>query len=252
MEPNQNPKAPSILNIPTAIIIAGAIIAVSIIWTQKPVQNNSVATKSTTPTLKPIGKDDYILGNPDAKIKIVEYSDPSCPFCKMFHNTMRQVMNTYGKDGNVAWVYRAFPLNKQGTRSDGGILHPNAGKESEAIECAGSLGGNEKFWAYTNRLYEVTPSVTGDTPNGLDQKELPNIAKYVGLNVDDFKDCLDNSKFKDKIESQYTDGINLGIEGTPYSIMIIPNGKNIAIPGAISYDNMKQTIDVVLKDASSQ
>ncbi len=250
MESNQ--KTPAILNIPTAIIIAGAIIAISIIWTMKPVKVTNTVQKSETATLKPIDKNDYILGNPDAKIKIVEYSDPSCPFCKMFHNTMRQIMNTYGKDGKVAWVYRAFPLNKQGTRSDGGILHPNAGKESEAIECAGYLGGNEKFWAYANRLYEVTPSVTGDTPNGLDQKELPNIAKYIGLNVSDFKDCLDNSKFKDKIESQYIDGANMGIEGTPYSIMITPNGKSVAIPGALPYENMKQAIDAILSDTASQ
>ena len=249
----ENQKAPSFLNIPTAIIVAGAIIAISIIWTSKPapgtVSINTGEGILAGNTLKPVTTDDHILGNPNAKIKIVEYSDPSCPFCKVFHNTMRQVMNEYGKGGNVAWVYRSFPIDKPGTRSDGGILHPNAGKEAEAMECADFLGGNDKFWAYTNRFYEVTPSVTGDSPNGLDQKELPKIAEYIGLDIDDFKNCLDTGKLKDKVKKQYQDGLKFGIEGTPSSIIITPNGKNIAIPGAQPYESMKQAIDALLLES---
>ena len=250
---DSNPKAPAFLNIPTAIIIAGAIIAVSIIWTMKPAQTAKSPTENALAgnTLKAVTTDDHILGNPNAKIKIVEYSDPSCPFCKTFHNTMRRIMNEYGKSGNVAWIYRSFPIDKPGSRSDGGILHPNAGKEAQAMECADSLGGNDKFWAYANRFYEITPSVTGDTPNGLDQKELPKIAEYIGLNASDFKNCLDSGKFKDKVEQQYQDGLNFGIEGTPASIIITPSGKNIAIPGAQPFESLKQAIDALLLEYRS-
>ena len=239
----------SILNIPTAIVIAVAIIAGSIIYSINPgeTKGRDVAiTPSAIDSLEPISDSDYILGNPNAKIKIVEYSDTSCPFCKIFHNTMKRVISEYGKSGDVAWVYRHFPIDKPGTRPDGGVLHPNAGREAQATECAGSLGGNDKFWAYTNRLYEVTPSVTANTPDGLDPKELPKIAEFVGLNVNDFKSCLDNGKYKDKVEKQYQDGLKIGIQGTPSSVMITPSGKNIAIEGAQPYETVKASIDALL------
>jgi len=247
---SSNPKAPSIMNIPTAIIIAGAIVAGSIIFTMRSPQATQSPTEPVLAgnTFRAVSTEDHILGNPNAKIKIVEYSDTSCPFCKVFHNTMRRIISEYGKDGNVAWIYRSFPIDKPGTRPDGGILHINAGHEAQALECAGSLGGNDKFWAYTNRLYEITPSVTGTSPDGLDQKELPKIAEYIGLNITDFKNCLDSGKFKDKVEAEYMDGLNFGIEGTPSSIIITPSGKNIPIPGAQPYESVKQAIDALLAD----
>jgi protein-disulfide isomerase len=217
MEPTQTKP---ILNIPTAIVIAGAIIAGALIYMKSPTPSRQVAQEpSFEQDFKGVTAQDHIFGNPTAKIKIVEYSDPSCPFCKVFHNTMRNIMSTYGTTGNVAWIYRSYPLDKPA--ANGSILHPNAGRESQALECAGSLGGNDKFWSYTNRLYEVTPSVTGNTPNGLDQNELPKIAKFVGLNVTDFNNCLATGKFKEKVDSEFLDGVNIGIQGTPTSIIVL-------------------------------
>lgn len=247
----QESKPQSVLNIPTAIIIAGAIIAGSVIYVMKPANSGTSSNpilQSNEVVLKAVTENDHILGNPTAKIKIVEYSDPSCPYCKVFHNTMRKIIAEYGKSGNVAWVYRHFPIDKPNTRPDGGVLHPNAGHEAQAMECAGALGGNDKFWAYTNRLYEITPSVTGNTPDGLDQTQLPKIAEYVGLNVTDFRTCLDSGKFKDKVEGQYMDGLNMGIQGTPSSIIVTPDGKNIPIAGAEPYESVKKAIDAILAD----
>lgn len=100
--------------------------------------------------LRPISENDHILGNIDAKIIIVEYSDLECPFCKVFHNTMHQVVKKYS--GEVAWVYRHFPISG---------LHPKAFREAEATECAWEQGGNEMFWKYMDKLFEVTPSNNG-------------------------------------------------------------------------------------------
>lgn len=273
MEPTQTKP---ILNIPTAIVIAGAIIAGALIYMKSPTPpRQAVQDSSFEQTFKAVSATDHIFGNPAAKIKIVEYSDTSCPFCKVFHNTMRNLMSTYGSTGNLAWVYRNYPLDKPA--ANGSILHPNAGRESQALECADSLGGNEKFWAYTNRLYEVTPSVTGTSPQGLDQNELPKIAKFVGLNVTDFENCLATGKFKEKVEADYVDGVNIGIQGTPSSVIVLTkafpvtvkeklmqiyepyknpqtgeypvalsaDSKLIMLNGALPLDIMKATIDLL-------
>jgi protein-disulfide isomerase len=116
--------------------------------------------------MTPVTAADHIRGNIGAKVTIVEYSDLECPFCKIFHATLKQIMSEH-TDGSVAWVYRHYPLDS---------LHPRARKEAEASECAFAQGGNDKFWAYIDRVYEITTS-----NNTLDPLELPMIASYIGL-----------------------------------------------------------------------
>jgi protein-disulfide isomerase len=239
----------TLINLPSAIILSATIIAVALIYINRPANTNLVPNKNTEQNinLPAITKEDYILGNPKADIKIVEYSDPSCPFCKIFHNTMRQVMQQYGASGKVAWVYRHFPLDKPDANGD--ILHPNAGRESQAFECAGSLGGNDKFWAYVNRLYEITPSVTGESPKGLDPKKLPEIAKEVGLDTIAFNECLASEQFKQKVEKSYLDGINAGVQATPHSVIVV-SGTDTKVPiiGAQPFASLKNIIDTILND----
>lgn len=182
--------------------------------------------------MKPVSKDDHIRGNPDASVKIVEYSDTECPFCKRFHPTMLQVMDEYGKDGKVAWVYRHFPLDQ---------LHSKARKEAEATECAAELGGNDTFWSYLDRLMEVTPA-----NNGLDLAELPKIAEYVGLDTAKFNECLSSGRYAQKIEKHVQDAIATGGQGTPWSIVVGKNGKKYPLSGAQPYEAVKQLIDSAL------
>ena len=157
---------------------------------------------------------------------------------------MRKIMDEYGKSGQVAWVYRHFPLDKPD--SLGRVLHKNAGHEAQASECAASLGGEGKFWEFINKVYEVTPSVTGQTPDGLDQNELPNIAAQIGLDRTAFISCLDSGKFKSKVENQYLSGINAGVLGTPFSYIVTKAGNKVPINGAESYTAVKTAIDSLL------
>jgi protein-disulfide isomerase len=240
-------KRPAAITIPGSIIVAAAIIAIAIIYVKKPAASNTAAVKdapteqSTIPDVTP---SDHILGNPNAAIKVIEYSDPSCPFCKIFNPTMTRIMDEYGPSGKVAWVYRHFPLDKPD--DNGHVLHPNAGHEAQALECAASLGGNDTFWTYEKKLYDMTPSVTADSPNGLDQKQLPQIAASVGLNAVSFNECLTSGQFKPKIDQEYLDGINAGITGTPYSVIVTPSGSKIPIVGAEAYATLKGSIDILL------
>lgn len=249
-------KSNSLVTIPGAIIIAGAFVAIAIIWTHKAppsaVANTAGANQAAAVAnakVPDVSGSDHILGNPNAPVKIIEYSDPSCPYCKAFYPTMTKVMQDYGASGKVAWIYRSFPLDKPD--ENGNVLHPNAGHESQALECAAALGGNDKFWAFANRLYDITPSVTSESPQGLDQNQLPEIARFVGLDVVSFNDCLSSGQYKNKVEKQYLDGLNAGISGTPYSFIVTPSGSQIPLVGAQPYATVKSAIDTILSDPSA-
>jgi len=248
MEPT---KQNSLLSLPGAIIVAAAIVGIAIIWTQKPMAapatapaaaTNSVPTASAQ--VAPITASDHILGNPNAPVKLIEYSDPSCPFCQMFNPNMEQVMTSYGAKGQVAWVYRHFPLNKPGP--DGNILHPNAGNEAEAMECAAGLGGNTAFWAYEKEWYTVFPQGGASRPLADDNKQLADIAKTVGLDPVSFNECLSGHRYKNKVESDYQSGLVAGVSGTPYTFIVTPSGTNIGRAGSLSYATMKSVIDTLL------
>ncbi len=226
------------LSVPLAIIVAGALIAGALYFSgNKSTKNQPTAqipTAVSAEGMRPVDDTDHILGNPKAELIIVEYSDTECPFCKQFHSTMRRIMDTYGKDGKVAWVYRHFPIDQ---------LHSKARKEAEATECAADQGGNDKFWAFTNAVYEKTTS-----NNTLDPKQLPIIAKEVGLDVNAFNTCLSSGKFAAKVEAHYQDGLKAGARGTPYSLIITKkDGTKVPINGAQPYDSLKGTLDLLLK-----
>jgi protein-disulfide isomerase len=187
--------------------------------------------------VKPVDGEDHILGNPNAPVKLVEFSDFECPFCKRFHATLKQLMDEYGMDGKVAWVYRHFPIDE---------LHSKARKEAQAAECANELGGNKAFWAYADRIFEVTPS-----NDRLDLALLPQIAQEIGLDRAKFEVCLKGDarggKYAAHIEAERQDASTSGGTGTPYTLVIGANGEIFPISGAQPYAAVKSIIDAALK-----
>lgn len=195
--------------------------------------NNSGASNApTVNNIKTITVDDHIRGNVDAPIKIIEFSDTECPFCKVFHLTMRQAVGEYSNQ--VVWAYRHFPLE---------AIHPKARKEAEALECAAELGGKEMFWIYLDKLFEVTPS-----NNQLELEKLNEIAEEVGLDKEKFKICHTSGKYALRVGENIREGLNIGITGTPYTVIITPNGKKIEIRGAQPYKEVKAAIEAALKE----
>jgi protein-disulfide isomerase len=161
------------LSTPVAILIVGVIIAGAIIFTKGGNTNNTQTAAaliaSADIALKPVtAADDHILGNPNSDIKVIQYSDTECPFCKRYHeDTTLKIESDYVTPGKLSLTYRPLPLVQ---------LHSKSKKEAEALECANELGGNDKFWQYLNKIFEITPS-----NDGLDPAELPKIAKDIGL-----------------------------------------------------------------------
>ncbi len=198
--------------------------------TQKNVASTDQAHQASDIQIAPITDQDWIRGNQNAAVTIVEYSDLECPFCQRFHPTMQRVIEEYGD--SVRWVYRHFPLVS---------LHSKAPKEAEAAECAGELAGNEGFWKFIDRVFEVSP-----TNNGLDLNTLPDIAAYVGIDREQFSTCLASGKYADKVQSQYTDAVSAGGQGTPYNVIITPDGEKIPVSGAVPFEQIQAFLTSVL------
>lgn len=238
MDPNQYPnQSPMNRNmVPFAIVIAGTLIALAVYFggsdsSLRSLTNNSQEAAPTTAKVAPVTEKDHILGSINAEIMVVEYSDTECPYCKVFHNSMHQVVEDY--QGKIAWVYRHFPIVQ---------LHTKAPKEAEATECAAELGGNQAFWRYIDKLFELTTS-----NDSLDQSELPKIAVAIGLNQAAFNSCLSSGKYTDLVSKSVEAAVKAGARGTPHSIILTKDGKQIVINGAEPLDVIKAKIDPLLK-----
>lgn len=178
-----------------------------------------------------INADDHVLGNPNAPIVIIEYSDFDCPFCKSFHNSMRLVMDKYGSDGKVAWVYRHFPIDSR---------HPSASYIAAASECAAKLGGNEAFWSFTDQVFD------GREINELtDTSKLSIYAESAGVSVADFEECLESEDTAELVSQDYADAMNAKVTGTPYSFFMVA-GQQLPVNGAQSFEYMDTNIKLLL------
>ena len=235
MEPKSN-----ILTLPIAIIVAGVLIAVAVLYAGRgnegPTEKaDSPAARPSEITVRPVGPNDHILGNPEARVFLIEYSDLECPFCKRFHPTVHQLLEQYGKGGQLAWVYRQFPIES---------LHSKAPYEAHATECVAELAGNTAFWKYVDKIFEITPA-----NNGLDLTLLPQLAEEVGVDAAQFKECQDSGRHQERIASDIKDGIAAGLEGTPYSVLLTGDGRKFPVSGALPFQKVEPILKEALKDS---
>jgi protein-disulfide isomerase/copper chaperone CopZ len=163
---------------------------------------------------------DHVRGNFDAPITLVEFSDFECPFCGRHFPTLNKILSDY--QGKVRLVYKHFPLG----------FHPNAQKAAEASECASEQG---KFWEYHDKIFENQAS-------GLSLDKFKQWVKELGLNSSKFNDCLDSGKYAQKVQADYQEGVQKGVNGTPATFV---NGQLVS--GALPYEAFKQIIDNLLK-----
>lgn len=221
--------------IPTAIVIGGIIIAVAVYVSQPP--QTPAATSATDAALvRPVSPSDHIFGNPAAPVVIIEYCDFDSEFCKAFDTTLHQIIANEGANGQVAWVFREFPLVE---------IHPNALALAEAAECAASVGGsdaassNNAFWEFDSALFANQP---------VDPSQLGDIASSVGISGSAFASCYANasSTLDARILADRQNALDMGATGTPFSILLT-NGQNpVVMEGAYPYDAVKQLIDQAL------
>lgn len=216
--------------VPLAILGAGALIAGALYFAgREPTQSDVGGDASKVPA---VSADDHILGNPDAPVVIIEYTDIECPYCKRFHATMEDIMNTYGKEGKVAWVLRNFPIAQ---------MHPNAPKLAMAAECIAHELGNAAYWNFLTQVFTVAPVGTF-----FPMDRLTEVALKVGANADTFNTCVAKDTFKDRITREFNDAVATGGTGTPHSIIVTRDGQTVVMDGAQPFATVKAVIDSVV------
>ena len=146
---------------------------------------------------------------------------------------MQRIVQEYGDQ--VAWVYRHFPLDS---------IHSKARPEAVAAECAAELGGNDAFWKYADRFFEVTPSNDQTDINTV----LPQIAQEIGLNKSLFAACLESGKYDDHVQDDVDNAIATGGNGTPWSIIVTESGEKYPLSGAQPYEAVKQLVERALSE----
>ncbi|HLD57919.1 MAG TPA: thioredoxin domain-containing protein [archaeon] len=174
---------------------------------------------------KDLVDDDPSIGPADAKIVVVEFADFECPFCGGVMGLNYKVeeylksrdpewepavprLKELAKQGKIRFVYRDFPLD----------MHQNAQKSAESAECADEQG---KFWEYHDKVFENQ----GD----LSVTNLKKFAKDVGLDTNQFDNCLDSGKYYDEVRKDFNDGSKAGVSGTPAFFI-----NNVYLNGAYS------------------
>ncbi len=167
-----------------------------------------------------VSPDDWVKGNRDAKIVLIEYSDFQCPACGFYFHILKKLEEEFGE--NIAIVYRHFPLSS---------IHPNAKFAAYAAEAAGKQG---KFWEMHDLIF-INQSEWSDKKN-VDEIFI-RYAQNLNLNIDQFKKDFSSKEIKQKIENSYKNALNLGLDSTPTFFL---NGKKI--PNPRNYEDFKNII----------
>ncbi|MEK7138628.1 MAG: DsbA family protein [Patescibacteria group bacterium] len=225
---NPNPKFDwSKFIMPGSIIIAGLLISLSVLYTSGLPKSANVKEAVIGPKEVAVD-DDAFLGNKNASVVLVEFSDFQCPFCRTFwRDTLPLIKSEYIDTGKVKFVYRDFPLS----------FHPGAMPAAQAAECAEEQG---KFWEMHDKIFSEQDKLGSGTVQ-FDSNDLKKWAGEVGLDMPKFNSCFDSQKHGDEISKDQSDGQAAGVNGTP---TIFVNGQPIV--GAQPFSAFKALIDAEL------
>ncbi|MEK7578658.1 MAG: DsbA family protein [Patescibacteria group bacterium] len=211
--------------IPGAVVLAAVIIAVAVIYSVNgPTTGGKKNVEKTAAIagLPAVSSSDFVLGDKNAPVTIIEYGDFQCPFCgKFFRDTESVLREKYVKTGKVKFIYRDFAF-----------LGPESTWAANAARCAGEQG---KFWEYHDYLYG---NQSGENQGAFSKDNLKSFAGALGLDKGKFGACLDSEKYTDLIQKETKEGGEAGVSGTPANFV---NGTLYA--GALPVGTFTQLID---------
>jgi protein-disulfide isomerase len=191
--------------------------------------NRAAAAPTQAPSDKvkmSVAKGWYSMGNDDAPVTVVEFTDYQCPFCRRFEaDSFAQLKKSFIDTGKVRFVSRDLPLD----------FHPNAAPAAGAVRCAGE---QHKFW-------EMHDAIMQDTATDLGPDAILKYGQKVNLDMTAFRACLADKKFVATIQKDTADASTLGISGTPSFVIGKTSSDEIdgvRIVGAVPYSVFDSTI----------
>lgn len=210
-------------------IIIGIVAVIVIIFliAKGSYKSSEEKTASQTPASSTLDivADDWVYGNKDAKVTVVEYLDFECEACGAYYPITTQLKEEY-KD-NMRFVVRYFPLPG----------HKNSLTAAKAVEAAGKQG---KFWEMYGMLYEK--QTEWSEKQVADQTLFEKYALALNLNMDQWKQDVESKEVEDRIQRNYKEAVKLNLPGTPSFFL---NGKKIESPRG--YEPFKKLIEDAMK-----
>jgi len=198
--------------------------------TRRPAERDASPVDSTLPKVQSNG---YVMGSASAPVEIVEFGDFECPQCARFATLTEPDVRTRLVDkGIVRLRYIDFPL----------AMHRNTWPASRAAACADEQG---KFWAMHDALFQTQDQWNGEAtsnPTGF----FKQLAGQLGLNQQQFNQCVDSKKTQAKIQAHEQLAIQRQIKATPSFVI---GGK--IVEGATPYDEFKTLVDSALARSGS-
>jgi protein-disulfide isomerase len=226
------------------IVLGAALLVFAFVWPSlRPVAEVVSIDPGTHPN-----PNDNSMGDPNAPIKIEEFSDFQCPFCERFHSDTEPLLRQYYIDtGKVLFTYRS--MGNWVSRNVGGV----STESEDAAAAAYCAGDQNKFWEMHALLFA---NVKGEDAGSFTDKRIKAIAEKVdGLDLNQFNSCYDSGKFKDRVQQDLTDGTAAGVNGTPgFLLTYTVNGetKTKLIEGAQPFSVFQQDIESALNEIGPQ
>jgi protein-disulfide isomerase len=232
-------------NFSVAILLGSLVIALAILVSTF-IQVFGVRDKNTTKVEKTSENITYVrvdhsptLGDKNAPITVVEYTDFDCPICKqVFDSILPKLSKEYISTKKIKFVFKSLPIEN---------FHPYSVQKAEAAYCARDQKGERAFFDYYVSLFQKFGTIL--PINQID--ELTHIAEQNGLNTVEFKLCLENKKFYDSVKKESVEATVIGSMGTPTWLIGKSTDKGLTdtvkINGLVDYAIYKTVIDHLLE-----
>ena len=215
------------LSLPLAIVAGSILIAAAILFVgHKDVGGTAATGSSGSIHVRAVSAEDHIIGSSNAPVVLIEYADLQCPYCNLADATFQKIVDN--SNGQVAWVFRNFPLES---------IHPEARPAAEAAECIAGLLGNDAFWKFTDAIYADQQHIGSD----LYMKE----AAALGADPQAFADCVSKKTYNSRIDTDLSEAVLSGGEGTPFTVVVGKKGEPVAFSGALPYEQISAIINSV-------
>lgn len=230
---------------PSLVIGAGisAITLIVVFFAFNSVQNETELVLENAPIMEESGppkitmstfleNSSPTLGDSNAPITLVEFGDYQCHFCNVFfHNTEEDIVKNYIETGKVKMIFKDYT-----------IIGPDSINAAHGAHCADDQG---LFWEYHDILYN---NWTGENNGWASSQNLLRFAQEIGLDVDEWSECMINSEHSEIITDSNQDAKDLGLTGTPSFFVIGPDNTVTKLFGAQPYEQFQRVFDPLLEN----